>query len=140
MGSVRTDPTPDYPINCTGDVVRGDRIRWIEAMWPNYKPRHRSKPHPLGYRTITGHVVADSYGPDKQQHTFTILVTSCEGYGGLKAGDRIMRKGRNVYRNDCYRREWADEATRQSIAEEKHQRGDRARQARDARRTMENGI
>jgi len=128
-------------INCTGDVVAGDTIRFTETVWPAYKPsgrfRRASKPTPLGERTITAKVLRDSYGAAKQQHTFTLQIISCEGYEPLEAGTETTRKGRNIYRNGVERLPWPSLAARGLVAADKHQRGDAARQARAVRREME---
>jgi hypothetical protein len=117
-------------IDATGDVVTGDVITFTEAVWPRYSPWRRSRRAPLGDRTITGKVLKDSYGDLKQQHTFTIEVIDSEGFEALAPGERILRKGRNVYRHGVTREPWADEAQREVAREEKHARGSAAREAR----------
>ena len=47
---------------------------------------------------------------------------------------RIRRKGRNVYRNGTSRMAWADEALRNEARQEKHSRGDIAREIRRIRK------
>jgi hypothetical protein len=74
---------------------------------------------------ITGKIVKDSYGAEKQQHTFTL---------NLDTGLKMLIKGRNLYANGVYRKPWPDESARGAIQYEKHTRGDRARRARDIRR------
>lgn len=120
----------EFTINCTGDVVAGDTIRFTEAVFGG---SHR-KPRYLGEREITAEVVRDSYGADKQQHTFTISVLACTGYDPLEAGTETTRKGRNVYRNGTVRCAWTDEAARVAAAHEKHARGDEARADRAMRK------
>ena len=126
---------------CTGDACAGDVIRWIEAVWPVYKPQGRFRtaksPKPLGERTIIAKIIGDSYGVAKQQHTFTLVVIEAAGYDPPAIGDRILRKGRNVYRNGTERHKWEDEAARTAALEDKHARGDQARQARQSRREIE---
>tara|TARA_Y100000034_G_C6700271_1_gene308781 strand:- start:101 stop:652 length:552 start_codon:yes stop_codon:yes gene_type:complete len=116
-----------------GDVVTGDTIRFTESVWGGSyrKPRH------LGSRTVEAEVLNDSYGVDKQQHTFTLRVISSTGLDALEAGKTIRRKGRNIYRGEPERLQWSDESERQLAAAEKHQRGDIARAARDERRALE---
>ena len=59
-----------YNLNCIGDVVTGDCIRWTEAVFTG---SHR-RPKFAGERTIEAEVVADSLRPrPKQQHTFLIV-------------------------------------------------------------------
>ena len=122
-----------YNLNCTGDVVTGDCIRWTEAVFTG---SHR-RPKFVGERTIEAEVVADSYGAAKQQHTFSLLVVRAEGTSAPEPGSRIRRKGRNIYRNSCYRAVWENEAARHHHQDEKHQRGDAARVAREYRREAE---
>jgi hypothetical protein len=120
----------DQWVDCTGDVVVGDTIRFSEAVWGG---SHKS-PKKLGDRIIEAEVVKDSYGALKQQHTFTLVVIKSSGYQPLDPGDKILRKGRNVYRSGCERLLWDDESNRGLAAKEKHQRGDAARRARDRRK------
>lgn len=117
----------------TGDVVTGDVICFSEAV---FRGSYR-KPKYLGDRTIIAEVLKDSYGAGKQQHTFTINVIKSRGYEPLKTGVKTRRKGRNVYRQGTQRLPWRDEAKREEIAGEKHERGDAARRERDKRRELE---
>jgi hypothetical protein len=130
----------DFTLDCTGDVVAGDTILWEEAIWPAYKPRgqfrRRATPEPLGHRKVIAVVVRDSYGADKQQHTFSLRVVRSYGYQALKVGDEIRRKGRNIYRNGTKRLPWDNEGDRATAAYEKHGRGDEAREARANRRLI----
>ena len=128
-----TTRTDTYSIHCTGDVVTGDRIRFDEAVFGG---SHR-RPSFLGIRTIEAEVVADSYGEGKQQHTFSMVVLESSGVSAVKPGERIRRKGRNVYRRETWRAPWEDEEEREKVAAEKHERGDQARTARAVRRREE---
>ncbi len=119
-------------VDCTGDVIVGDEIRFTEGVFGG----SFRKPKFLGERIITAEVMKDSYGRAKQQHTFTLRVIACGGLQPLEAGQVTRRKGRNIYRNGTERKLWADEAVREAAREEKHDRGDRARTAREARRAM----
>ena len=124
---------PDYSIDCTGDVVVGDAIRFSESVFfGSYR-----KPQFVGDRFVEAVVTADSYGAARQQHTFTLAILASTGIEPLAAGTRTTRKGRNIYRNGCHRSPWADESTRRIEATKKHERGDAARAVRDARREME---
>ncbi len=131
--SVDETSRPHYTdewVNATGDVVQGDTIRFKEAVFGGSFRR----PHYLGERTITAYVAKDSYGDAKQQHTFTLDIVAVEGYDASSVLQRTTRKGRNVYRNGTERLRWKDEAQRDLIAAEKHQRGDLARRQRDERK------
>lgn len=120
----------DFSIDCTGDVVTGDVIEFSEAVFGG---SHR-RPQYLGDRLVQARVLRDSYGADRQQHTFTILILASSGVQALGTGAQTTRKGRNVYRHGTRRQPWHDEAARRQTAAEKHARGDLARATRDERR------
>ncbi|TLS77920.1 hypothetical protein FE236_02130 [Mariprofundus erugo] len=106
-----------YNINCTGDACAGDEVRFERALFEgNYR-----RPRFVGYELITGRIIRDSYGRDKQQHTFTLE---------LAEGGTLRIKGRNLYRNGVFRKEWPDESSRDEVLNEKHTRGDQARTER----------
>lgn len=107
--------------NATGDCVRGDYVRFKRATFSG----SFRKPVFAGFEEVEGRIVADSYGRDKQQHTFTIERPD---------GTRFRIKGRNLYREGVERLEWPDESKRREAADEKHARGDAARAARDERK------
>ena len=133
MPRVSVDQPPlaeAFSINTTGDVVTGDVIQWEEGVFTSSK-----KPKFLGNRTVRAVVVKDSYGSDKQQHTFTILPLSSSGTQPIAVGKQTTRKGRNIYRNGTMRMPWINEDKRQAVANEKHARGDVARAARDRRKS-----
>jgi len=119
----------DQWLDCTGNVVVGDVVRFTEAVFGGSfrKPTH------LGERTITARVVRDSYGSDRQQHTFSLDVVRADGFDASKLKPSIRRKGRNVYRNGCVRQRWDDEASREVVCREKWSRGRVARADRAAR-------
>ena len=111
----------DHCIDCTGDCVVGDEIAFERATFAgNFR-----KPKFAGFERVVGRIVADSYGADKQQHTFTLE---------LAGGTRTFIKGRNLYRQGVWRKPWSDEASRHSVADEKHARGRVARAARERRK------
>lgn len=113
-------------IDCTGDVVTGDTIKFTEGVFAgSYR-----KPNYQGERTLEAEVIKDSYGDLKQQHTFTLKVLKSEGYQPFDAGKIIRRKGRNIYRNGTKRKLWEDESLRYQAQAEKHSRGDVARRER----------
>jgi len=116
-------------IDCTGDVVSGDIITFTETVWGG----SRTSPRALGERTITARVLKESYGQEKQQHTFSLFILESTGYEALPEGKKTLRKGRNVYRNGCTRERWEDEEARRAALDEKHARGDAARAIRDER-------
>lgn len=120
-----------FSINCTGDVVTGDVILLKEDVMERVAINSFGKLawRAAGQRIITGEVLKESYGRDKQQHTFTLKTISCEGYRAeeINIGKKLLRKGRNIYRNGTLRQEWGDETERQLVVDEKHDRGDGAR-------------
>lgn len=118
--------TPDfrgdavYTFDCSGDACVGDEVCFERATFGGSFRR----PVFEGFERIEGRLVADSYGADKQQHTFTLELAS---------GAKIKIKGRNLYKNGVWRKPWADENARRAALDEKHARGDFARAARAAR-------
>jgi hypothetical protein len=114
----------EYPLCCTGDVVVGDEVRFDRATFTGSFRNAKF----AGFERITGKVIADSYGVSKQQHTFTLA---------LADGTRVKIKGRNLYANEVYRKNWQDEARRHDALVEKHARGDVARANRDLRKELE---
>ena len=117
-------------VDASGDVVAGDVILFQESVFGG---SHRN-PIYKGSRTIQAKVLRESYGTEKQQHTFTMSVISSKGTDAVPAGAEIRRKGRNIYRNGTQRLVWLDEGERKRIALEKHSRGAVARKARDKRK------
>lgn len=128
-------PCAEPPYRFAGkSFVRGDTLVWTEPVWSEaYSPRGRRKP-PSGERKIKAVVVNESYGQAKQQHTFTLTVLEASGDDAPAKGEMIRRKGRNLYGNQAERYVWRDEEAREAVAEEKHERGIRARRDRDFRR------
>lgn len=124
--SQKVAATRVYKINCTGDVCVGDSILFVERIWQGTGySRYSRKPSVLvGYEIREARVIKDSYGKEKQQHTFTL---EC-------SGKRKLIKGRNLYAVGVWRKFWKDENKRNDVIGEKHVRGDLARQERHIRR------
>lgn len=123
----------DFTIDCTGDVVVGDTIIFDEIVWGgSYR-----KPINSGKRRIIAEVVKDSYGVEKQQHTFSLKVIDSTGVYSLAKEIIIKRKGRNVYRNGTKRLPWECRESRTLALNEKYSRGNIAREARKIRRNEE---
>lgn len=123
----------DFTINCTGDVCSGDIILFTEAVFNgSYK-----KPVYAGDRRIAARVLKESYGAEKQQHTFILEILASDGKEPLSAGAKTRRKGRNIYKNGTLRMAWANEDDRGVVLEEKHDRGSIARAERAKRRFFE---
>jgi len=108
-----------YKNNITGDACIGDQVAFVKQIWGgSYK-----KPSLQGHEIIEGLIISDSYGEDKQQHTFTLKVK----------GGTLRIKGRNLYKLGLWAKD-RDPIERQAALDEKHKRGDAARKNRDLRR------
>lgn len=108
-----------FKVNITGDACVGDIVLFPRKKFSgSYK-----KPKFEGIELIEGEIIKDSYGADKQQHTFTIK---------LKDGSETRIKGRNLYDLGLWAKE-RDETERQTALDEKHIRGDIARRNREVR-------
>ena len=112
--------TAQYPIDCTGDAVVGDFVMFERAVFEGSYRR----PVFVENETIHAEIIRDSYGADRQQHTFTLKTAD---------GRTLRIKGRNLYRNGTRRMAWPDESQRQLAQDEKHGRGNSARAVRDLR-------
>lgn len=110
----------EFTINCTGDACTGDFVQFERATFSGSYRRPRFD----GMVTVRGRIIKESYGSEKQQHTFTLL---------LEDGSKTRIKGRNLYANGCYRKKWDDENERKNVLEEKHFRGEYARAQRAER-------
>ena len=113
-----------YKFNCTGDAVTGDEVCFERATFTGSFRNAKF----AGFEKVSGKIVSDSYGCDKQQHTFTLE---------LADGSTLKIKGRNLYANGTYRKAWPDESLRRAAAADKHARGDRARAAREIRKSVQ---
>ena len=114
-----------YTENVTGDVATGDQVIFARATFTgSYK-----RPRFAGIEVISGKVVADSYGKAKQQHTFSIKTRE----GSLRI------KGRNLYSIAVFAKPRCA-GERQASLDDKHQRGDRAREIRYARKMAESEL
>mgnify|MGYP004702078235 CR=1 FL=1 len=116
-----------FSICCTGDAVKGDEVAFERAVFGG----SFRKPTFEGFELVCGKIVADSYGRDKQQHTFTIELVD---------GSTTRIKGRNLYKNGVWRKRWENEDARRAAADEKHERGDHARAARQIRKEESNHV
>jgi hypothetical protein len=126
-----------------GSVVKGDTIKFTEAVWggSRHRPRH------LGERINTARVLKESYGEKTGQHTFSLEIIESEGEQPLSPGAKTRRKGRNIYGISVQRLKWTPtaqdpertEAAREAIAQEKHGRGDAVRTRRERQRRGSRG-
>ena len=93
----------DYNIDCTGNACIGDEVQFEKAIFSGGSFGKWGKPAKfVGTEIIEGKIIKDSYGKDKQQHTFTLETIS----------GKMLVKGRNLYRNGCMRKPWDDENER----------------------------
>ena len=122
----------EYCIDCTGDCCSGDEVTFLQDIWTGTLKR----PIHAGQRRIFAKIIKESYGREKQQHTFTLVLDQdvVDGEKGVikKAGDKMLVKGRNLYRHGTSRKRWAVESKRLDIIAEKHKRGSAARRERKA--------
>ena len=109
-----------YSVIATGDCVVGDEVSFERAIFSGSFRNAKF----AGFELIQGKIINDSYGRDKQQHTFTIE---------LLDQSKMSIKGRNLYGNGTYRKAWPNEDQRGLVADEKHARGAKARAAREYR-------
>ncbi|TVU37882.1 hypothetical protein EJB05_11225 [Eragrostis curvula] len=124
-------PRSSFCINCKGDVCRGDAVLFKQKVYEKSGKRHSKC---IGKRIVAGKVIKESYGKQKQQHTFTIEVFWSRGVGKLPPLHLLLVKGRNLYRMMTFRQPWPNEAERLKALEEKHNRGDAARRVRSLNR------
>ncbi|TKW35865.1 hypothetical protein SEVIR_2G403500v4 [Setaria viridis] len=132
----RIYPRSSFCINCKGDVCRGDAVLFKQKVYEKSGKRHAKC---IGKRIVAGKVIKESYGKEKQQHTFTIQVFWSKGVGKLSTLHLLLVKGRNLYRMMTFRQPWANEAERLKVLEEKHSRGDDARRVRALNRPKSAG-
>ncbi|ONM25400.1 SAP domain-containing protein, partial [Zea mays] len=64
----RIYPRSSFCINCKGDVCRGDAVLFKQKVYEKSGKRHAKC---IGNRIVAGKVIKESYGKQKQQHTFT---------------------------------------------------------------------
>ena len=117
--------TRSYKFNCTGDVCTGDKILFVDRIWERKAINKFGKLANVivGYELVEAEVIKDSYGAEKQQHTFTLKVGS----------KKRLIKGRNLYAVGVWRKAWSNEEDRTKSLDDKHSRGDSARMARQDR-------
>ncbi|KAK3127717.1 hypothetical protein QOZ80_7AG0577500 [Eleusine coracana subsp. coracana] len=124
-------PRSSFCINCKGDVCRSDVVLFKQKVYEKSGKKHAKC---IGKRVVAGKVIKESYGKEKQQHTFTIQVFWSRGVGKLPPLHLLLVKGRNLYRMMTFRQPWPNEAERLKVLEEKHNRGDVARRVRSLSR------
>lgn len=106
-----------YNNDITGDATQGDEVVFVEAQFTgSFKSAKFT-----GFEVVEGKIIKDSYGADKQQHTFTLE---------LKDGSKKMIKGRNIYKYGLFAKP-RDFEERQENLEEKHYRGEKARKIKN---------
>ena len=100
---------PESWINCKGNAVTGDYVKFKKAMFIGNYPNSRFS----HLEEFEGEIIKDSYGLQSHQHTFTILLVS---------GEKMLIKGRNLYANEIVRLLWNDENQRNEALLKKYQR------------------
>lgn len=105
-------------IDCTGDVVTGDIIKFQEPVWTTPYSGYRkygpsNLPNPAeGSRGIIAKVLKDSFGKTGQRHTFTLQVLNSWGIDPLEVGKVVRRKGITIYHSGVFRMKWDNEDER----------------------------
>nr|XP_048334956.1 zinc finger CCCH domain-containing protein 62 isoform X2 [Ziziphus jujuba var. spinosa] len=122
-------PRQSFFINCTGDVCKGDVVLFTQKVYEKFDKVTRHG-RVLGKRIVAGRVVKESYGANKQQHTFTVEVLWSKGFKKLPPLFPLLVKGRNLYKLKTFRQRWDNEEERLKVLAEKHKRGFEARLAR----------
>ena len=120
MKEITIEVPETFTMDAQGDAVVGDVVQFARAKFSGSYPNAKF----VGMETVTGTITKESYGADRQQHTFTIL---------REDGSTLRIKGRNLYKESLMRKSWADESAREKVAAEKHARGNEARRLRDTR-------
>ncbi|MCO5561604.1 hypothetical protein L7F22_015225 [Adiantum nelumboides] len=116
-----------------GDACTGDVVLFKQKVKRNYHTPGKIFILPLvGKRIVAGRIVKESYGSDKQQHTFTVEVLWSNGPKKLPFLYPLLIKGRNLYRFRTFRQPWPNEE-RKRVLQEKHSRGAVPRNARECR-------
>ena len=99
----------------SGDIVRGDLIRWTEEVragpWPSV----------AGRRTVEAAVediVVDAGSAG--ENAIGLVVRNSEGATALEAGDRICRTGDDLFRAGCVRTAGKEGTERQATLEERN--------------------
>ena len=109
-----------FTANISGDACIGDEVVFAAVIWGgSFK-----KPRFNGVEIKTGTITKDSYGTEKQQHSFTIKTKA--------SSFRVM--GRNLYKFGTWAKPRKVEE-REEVLNEKHKRGTLARSHKKARIT-----
>lgn len=105
-------------IECGGDFIEADVIRWTEAVWQ--KRSRRARPTKVGQRIVTAEVLR----PECARGFVSLLVRGCqsaeEGGPGqqahaLRKNEEIARKRQTIERGDPKRLLWSDESARAAL-------------------------
>ncbi len=77
-----------YKYNVTGDCCVNDEILFIDRIWERKEINRFGKMANVvtHYDVVSAKIIADSYGDNKGQHTFTLA---------LKSKEKRLIKGRN---------------------------------------------
>jgi hypothetical protein len=113
-----TTPTQIYSIKANYDIVRGDKLRFSEAVFDGEGSRARL----LGMRTVEARVVADSSRAGRRPGMVALLVIASDGLAALPAGAAISREAGVLFRHDAYRSSWRKEHDRRASAGKSAQR------------------
>ncbi|KAL6642975.1 hypothetical protein ACP70R_021156 [Stipagrostis hirtigluma subsp. patula] len=126
-------PVSSFVLNCKGDACKGDVVMFEQNIYKRKKGAPRGVKRLCGQRTNAGRIIKESYGTEKQQHTFTIEIFWSKGYKPWPPLHPLLIKGRNLYKDKTMRQPWPDEEERKRVLQEKHARGFVARKKRAVR-------
>ena len=104
-------------IECGGEFIAADVIRWREAVWQRRGPRGTGKPFKVGDREVIAEVLD---GPDADGWV-VLLVRSCTApkdgrpADQLKKGLEMRRKASTIARGHAERLAWEDESARVAV-------------------------
>ncbi|KAJ3673655.1 hypothetical protein LUZ60_005647 [Juncus effusus] len=128
----RKYPISSFIFNCKGDACTGDVVMFTQFCNKLDKKESEKAKVPQT-RLVVGRIIRESYGAEKQQHTFTIEVLWSRGKKPLPPLYPLRIKGRNLYKLKTLRQKWENEDERDKVLKEKHDRGHVARVSREIR-------
>lgn len=110
----------EYTENVTGNACVGDEVVFARAVFSGSYPNSKFD----YFEMVQGKIIKDSYGKDKQQHTFIIEDSD---------GNKTRVKGRNIYKHLTLAKP-RDKEERNNVLQDKYDRGSIARKNRESRK------
>lgn len=87
----------DFTVKCAGLPCVGDEVKFSRPLFHGFPSKVF-----LGWETLSGVIVASSFGEKTNRHTFTLLTND---------GKRSVRST-TFLKNGCWRKPWSDETER----------------------------